>query len=256
MRLADLMSTLEAVAPLDTAEDWDNVGLLAGDPAQDVTRALLTVDFTPAVAAEAIQHGCHAVLAYHPPIFRGLKRVVAGSPVFDAVRNGMAIYSFHTALDVAPGGTNDVLADALGLSDRCPLRPLASDPTRGMGRVGTVPSSSLSALVNGLKAAFNLPHVLVAGNLDQPVATVALCVGSGASFLPDAYAAKADVYVTGELKHHDALEALAHGCAVVATLHSNGERPALAHLLERLKPQCPGVTFLLSAQDRDPFSFA
>src|SRR5207302_2163669 len=99
------------------------VGLLTGDPAQDVTKALLTIDYTQDVAVEAAQAHCDFVIAYHPPIFDALKRITAGSMIHDAIRRGVAIYSPHTALDVADGGTNDMLADAIGLCpDRQPLR--------------------------------------------------------------------------------------------------------------------------------------
>src|SRR3989440_9194913 len=122
MLLSDLIRILESIAPTGLAESWDNVGLLAGDPGQPVTAALLTIDYTPQVAEEARQHRCDLVVAYHPPIFDGLKRIAAPSLIFDAIRRGVAIYSPHTALDVADGGTNDMLADVLGLQDRQPLR--------------------------------------------------------------------------------------------------------------------------------------
>src|SRR5687768_10425589 len=122
MKLSEFIDAMEGIAPTRHAEPWDNVGLLAGDPAQDVSKALLTIDYTPDVAAEAREQKCDLVIAYHPPIFDALKRVTAGSLVYDAIRRGVAIYSPHTALDVADGGTNDMLADALGLLDRQPLR--------------------------------------------------------------------------------------------------------------------------------------
>ena len=83
---------------------------------------LLTIDYSVAVAEEGRANNCDLVIAYHPPIFHPLKRVLAGNPVFDAIRRGVAIYSPHTALDVAEGGTNDMLADVLGLTDRKPLK--------------------------------------------------------------------------------------------------------------------------------------
>ncbi|HZN67488.1 MAG TPA: Nif3-like dinuclear metal center hexameric protein, partial [Tepidisphaeraceae bacterium] len=110
MRLSDLVTVLNDIAPTRSAESWDNVGLLAGDPAQDVSRVMLTIDYTDEVADEAEREGCDVVVAYHPPIFEAVKRLTAGSPVFDAIRRGVALYSPHTALDVVAGGTNDMLA--------------------------------------------------------------------------------------------------------------------------------------------------
>src|SRR5438874_6948991 len=114
---------MEQIAPTRFAEAWDNVGLLVGDPQQSITGAMLTIDYTPEVACEAVGAKCDAIIAYHPPIFDPLKQITAGSPIFDAIRRGVAIYSPHTALDVADGGTNDVLADVVGLPPaRSPLR--------------------------------------------------------------------------------------------------------------------------------------
>src|SRR5437588_12929737 len=121
MLLSEILSVLEKIAPTRYAESWDNVGLLAGDPAQEITGAMLTIDYTPEVACEAAGAKCDLIIAYHPPIFDALKRLTAGSgssgAIFDAIRRGVAIYSPHTALDMADGGTNDLLADVLGLKD-------------------------------------------------------------------------------------------------------------------------------------------
>ncbi len=124
MQLLDLLSAMERIAPTRNAEAWDNVGLLTGDATRDFHRVLLTIDYTSAVAAEAEQKHCQAVIAYHPPIFDPLKRITAQQTglIHDAIRRGIAIYSPHTAWDAADGGANDFLADAIGLTDRRPLR--------------------------------------------------------------------------------------------------------------------------------------
>src|SRR5437868_4097459 len=122
MELKQVIGLLEEIAPTRFAEPWDNVGLLVGDPGQDIARAMLCIDYTAEVACEAAGEKCDLVIAYHPPLFHAVKRVTAPSLIFDAIRRGVAIYSPHTALDVAEGGTNDMLADVLGLVDRAPLR--------------------------------------------------------------------------------------------------------------------------------------
>src|SRR5437660_11068142 len=98
MNLSDLIGAMEQIASSRFAESWDNVGLLGGDPAQGVSKVLLTIDYTSAAADEGRRLGCDAVIAYHPPIFQAIKRVVAGNPVFDALRRGVGIYSRHTGL--------------------------------------------------------------------------------------------------------------------------------------------------------------
>jgi len=127
MKIADLVRALDEAAPLAYAEDWDNVGLLAGDPGAALTRVLLAIDCTGDVLDEAARSGCEAIVAYHPPIFRPLTRVIHGSIAYELVRRNIAVYSPHTALDATAGGTNDVLADAVGMTaTRAPIRATAA----------------------------------------------------------------------------------------------------------------------------------
>jgi len=145
MRLVELIATMETIAPTRFAEGWDNVGLLVGDRSQTIARAMLTIDYTSAVSREAQDAGCDAIIAYHPPIFSPLKRIDAGGLIHDAIRRGVAIYSPHTALDVADGGTNDVLCDVLELKQRLPLRPAPRTPNQ-YKLVTFVPAEQLDAV--------------------------------------------------------------------------------------------------------------
>ena len=256
MQLSTLLTVLDDLAPLRLAEDWDNVGLLVGAPDQQVSKALLCIDYTPAVAAERRAAGVDLVVAYHPPIFNPLKRL-NGGPVYEAVREGVAIYSPHTALDVAEGGTNDGLADLLGLSSRRPLRLCEAANGVGMGRIGEFDEPAERAdLIARLKQNLRLDHVLVAGPTAGPARRAAVCAGSCGDLLDDAIEAGADLYVTGELRHHDALKAAAAGVTVVMLLHSNSERHALATLADRLRERAPELECVLSTEDRDPFHIA
>jgi dinuclear metal center YbgI/SA1388 family protein len=126
MKVSDLVGAMETIAPTRFAAAWDNVGLLVGDPQGPLHKVLLTIDCTLAVVGEARAGGFDAVVAYHPPIFDAQKRFVAGSAAYEAARAGLAVFSPHTALDVAAGGTNDVLADLLGMTERTPLRAAAA----------------------------------------------------------------------------------------------------------------------------------
>jgi dinuclear metal center YbgI/SA1388 family protein len=251
---------MEEIAPRQLAATWDNVGLLVGDPDASLTRLLLAVDCTMSVVDEARHAGCEALVAYHPVLFTPTKQFVVGSLAYAAVRAGLSVYSPHTALDAAVGGTNDVLSDILSLTQRRPLHVEASPPVgafggSGLGRVGVVAPAPLGEVVARLKAALGAAHLLVAGSLDKIVRRIAVCVGSGGDFLGDAVAADADLFVTGEMRHHDALRALSTGLAVVCTLHSVSERPALVDLARNLAARLPGVSVARSARDRDPFDF-
>lgn len=261
MKLADLMSVLDELAPLRYAESWDNVGLLVGDPLVDIAKVLVTVDYTAEVAAEAVAAGATLVVAYHPPLFAAVKRVPHEALWADAIRRGIGLYSPHTALDVAREGTNDFLADACGVSatDRAPLRPFAPKPgTRepagiGLGRIGGVAATSRRELIARVKAKLGLSHVLASGPLEGEASRVAVAAGAGGELLDEAVRAGASVFVTGEVRHHDALSAARRGVTVVATMHSNSERAAVRAYASRLAARLPGVAVAASAADADPF---
>jgi dinuclear metal center YbgI/SA1388 family protein len=271
MNVADLVRTMERIAPTRFAAPWDNVGLLVGDESSPLRRALLTIDCTRAVVDEAIAGRFDAVVAYHPPIFEAAKRFVAGSVAYSLARAGVALFSPHTALDVVDGGTNDVLARALGIVDPGPLRPVesAAPPgarlgpdaaipahVRGLGRVGAIAPACLGDVVASVKRALGVSHVLVSGSVDRTVSRGAVAAGSGGDLVPDALAQGAEVLLTGEVRHHDALRAQGAGLSIIALLHSVSERCALPALQLLLASALPDVAFVMSETDRDPFAFA
>jgi dinuclear metal center YbgI/SA1388 family protein len=214
----------------------------------------LAIDCTREVFEEARDLGCGAIVAYHPPIFEAQKHFRAGCMAYDAARANIAIYSPHTALDAAEGGTNDVLGDALGMTERAPLGAGAGSP--GYGRVGTVPGLSVDRHVERLKAALGLSHVLVSASGARRVTRVAVCAGSGGELVPEAIRTGAELFVTGELRHHEILRAGAGGMGVVCLLHSASERPALAALERALRARLQGVVVTVSERDREPLRVA
>jgi dinuclear metal center YbgI/SA1388 family protein len=259
MKVADLVTALETIAPLARAERWDNVGLLAGDPDAPLSRALLAIDCTRGVIDEAARGRHEAIVSYHPPIFHAIKQVTRGSIAFELVSRGIAAYSPHTALDAARGGTNDVLADAVELTSRAPIRPSvdpSGDGSTGMGRIGNVAAVDRGALVARVKARLGVTHALVAGPTSGEVTRVAVCAGAAGDLLEAAIVAGAQAVIAGEVRHHDALAAAARGVTVVCVLHSNSERASLPALAERLRAALPGLGVAISAVDRDPFVIA
>jgi dinuclear metal center YbgI/SA1388 family protein len=152
-----LNEALETVAPTSHAEDWDNVGMLIKGVRTKIDRALLTIDLTEPVLNEAIDARADAIIAYHPPIFTPLKRISGATPterlVLDVIRAGMHVYSPHTALDAAPGGVNDWLADALDEGDRRALNPVVDESANDMCKIVTYcPPESATTIRDGLAA--------------------------------------------------------------------------------------------------------
>lgn len=153
MKVADVVKAVETLAPPALAEDWDNIGLLVGSLDETVGRVIVTTDVTEAVLDEAVEAKAQMVVAHHPPIFRSINRVTACETpvVFEAVRRGVAVHVAHTNLDAAPGGTNDVLAEAIHLTDARPLIPAAAE--RHCKVVTFVPADGLSAIAEAAFAA-------------------------------------------------------------------------------------------------------
>lgn len=126
MNVAEVCTQFEQIAPLRGAQSWDNVGLLAGDEQADCSAVLLCIDLTDNVLDEAIAGGFEMIMAYHPTLFRPISSIRANSSGTDrllwrAIRGGIAVYSLHTALDAAEGGTNDVLAKLCGATELTPF---------------------------------------------------------------------------------------------------------------------------------------
>ena len=257
--LTDVCAALEELAPLGLAADWDNVGLLAGDQSARVRRALLCIDLMPAVVDEAIAERVELVIAYHPPIFRPISRLLAQGAGMDAgvhrcIAHGIAVYSPHTALDVARDGTNDVLARLCGAVDTTPIEPRAEDPQIGFGRVGLLARPcTLKSLARRLARASGAGCVSLVGAPDQIVRRAAVAVGAAGSLPLSLSLGRGDVIVTGEIRHHDALQILRIGCSAVALSHWSSERPTLVHLAGRLRERI-AIETLVSEADREPFA--
>lgn len=127
MKVVEICRTLEEKAPLAYQEDYDNSGLICGDPSMVVTGALLCLDITPAVMREAIQKGCNLIISHHPFIFRPMKKFPVGAPETDiltfALKNDIAIYAIHTNLDNIRDGLNLLLLKKLGIDTCSVLSP-------------------------------------------------------------------------------------------------------------------------------------
>jgi dinuclear metal center YbgI/SA1388 family protein len=213
--LGMILLAAEELWPASLAEEWDEVGLVAGHPSAAVTKILFAVDPTIEVIEEAIEWGAELVIAHHPLLLKGVTSVAAntakGKAVHRLIESGTALLTVHTNGDSAVGGVSDVLADALGLQDVAPLTPAADGlPEEGIGRVGDLADvltlGDFAARVFGI-----LPSVAggvrVAGDRDGLVRRVAVCGGAGDSLFAEVRASNADVYLTADLRHHPASEA-------------------------------------------------
>ncbi|WP_037274967.1 Nif3-like dinuclear metal center hexameric protein [Kibdelosporangium aridum] len=202
-----VVAALEAAYPPELAEPWDAIGLVCGDPVEEVRRVLFCVDPTESTVDEAMAIGANMIVAHHPLLLRGVHGVPANTPkgslVHKLIRAGIALYCAHTNADSAFPGVSDALAEAIGLSVLAPLSP--KEPPLGLGRIGELPEPEpLETFVQ--RVADALPEtawgVRAAGDPQRLIRTVAICGGSGDSLLAEVTAAGVDAYVTADLRHH------------------------------------------------------
>ncbi|HXR71593.1 Nif3-like dinuclear metal center hexameric protein [Actinocrinis sp.] len=233
--LAEVVGILDAAYDPRWAESWDAVGLVCGDPAAEVHKVLFAVDPVDAVVDEAVAWGADLLVTHHPLLLKPVHGVAAtsfkGRTVHRLITNGVALLTAHTNADVASPGVSDALARALDLSVIGPILPSAGEGVapngsagrghgsgsgRGLGRFGVLPEpESLRAFAQ--RVALALPPtsagVRVAGDPERTIRLVAVCGGAGEDreLLSAVRAAGADAYVTADLRHHAASEALEAG---------------------------------------------
>lgn len=253
--LKTFLDTLDALAPLRLAGDWDNVGLLL-EGNRPIRRVLVTIDLTPSVVQEAVEHDVDAVISYHPTIFKGLKRITSKAPHGDALltlaRRGVHLYSPHTALDSIEGGINDWLLEAFdGVQGAHPIEPDAENPRAGVGRFATMAPVAGRKALKAIKRHLGLEHLRVAGDLDRDLHTLAVCPGAGTSVFRSLR--DVDLLLTGEMGHHDVLHWTSRGAVVVLTEHTNTERGFLDRYAGWLTEKLD-VDVLIARTDADPLT--
>lgn len=242
MTIQDIYRFLQERAPFDTAEGWDNPGMLVGDPSCEVTRVLVALDATPGAVDTAEAVGAQLIITHHPVIFAPLKRLAANSIPYRLAAGGIHLIAAHTNLDKAAGGVNDTLADRLGLTD---VTVAADEYTR----IGKLPEPmSAKDFAAHVAAVLDTP-VRYSG--DETVHTVAVCGGSGGDFMLRCIGG-ADAYVTGEVRHHEWLAA-ADGINVIEAGHYATEVPVVDTLCAWLEESFPDLT-VIPYRDGDPYS--
>ena len=234
VRVGDVLDAIDRHAPFRTAASWDGVGLQLGDLERPVSTAGVAHELTGLVVDEILARGVDLVVTYHPLVFRPLRSVtaVAGPEgrSFALVQGGVSVISVHTNWDVAPGGTADSLAAALGIENTegfAVAETAAGEPV-WIGRLGSFDGTSAD-LLNIVRTALRA-RPRAAGLGTARIRKVAVVPGSGGGHVDDAISAGADAYVTGDLSHHQARRAVDHRMTVLDAGHGPTERPGVRAL--------------------------
>lgn len=250
MTLQDITNAIEAVAPRDLQESYDNAGLQCGDPRLEVSRVLTCLDVTEDVVEEAHRRQCQLIVAHHPLLFHGVKcidptRDYISRTLLAAIRYGIGIYAAHTNLDRAVGGINHALAQLLGMTDVVPM----SD----CGVWGRLPRTmNASELLDHISRTLGNAHLRynLEAAADKTFSTLALCGGAGGEFIAEAEALKVDAFLTGEVRYHDYFGH--RSLLIVEGGHFETEQHAAALLSRIVGEALPGVECLTAECHQSP----
>lgn len=255
---AVLRTQIETLAPPSLAESWDNVGWQVGHDGMVVRGILVALDVDQAVVEEAAAEDANLILSHHPLLFRGLKRInpvdYYGQLLRRLLCDEIAVYSAHTNLDAVRDGVNGALADRLDLAAEAPLVPVPGAPEEwGFGAICAAEGWTTAGAARRVASRLGVsPRVTPAVGGPVQHERVALLGGSGAAMIDDALAAGCTLFITGEVKYHEAQDAARRGLAVIEAGHFYSERPVIDRLVERLAPL--GVPVRASRCVTSPFA--
>lgn len=266
MKLLNIINELEKFAPYKLSEsDWDNSGLQIGNVEDEITGILLCLDVTDEIVSYAVDYKLNLILSHHPLLFKGVKSIhynnYKGKLLIDLIRTQINVFSMHTNLDAATLGVNYALSELLGFENRSVLHITkieenSPNPTiYGYGTVGELPDSiHLNELAKHIADKLQAASLRYCGQPSKEIQKIAICGGSGSSFITDAVDSGADVYITGDIGHHDAQEALEQGLAIIDAGHFDTEKHVLPHLKKYLEENTkPGLPIHIF--DTNKFAF-
>ena len=271
MKVREVTDILERLAPPGLAMDWDNVGLLVGRRDREVTGVYIGLDATEAVIRGAIETGCNLLLTHHPLLFSPVKRVndddFVGNRILTMIEHGISYYAMHTSYDSASGCMADQAAKLLGIKDGRPLEPVNGDGELlcGIGKVGWLDEPvTVEQLCAMVKQQFRLPAVQVfpaakeggrksAVGKPEKMQRIAVSPGSGKSMISLAIDAGAQALITGDIGHHEGIDAAACGLTVIDAGHYGLEHIFISHMAGYLRGQLGGAVPVEEAEFRIPF---
>ena len=225
MILRDFIRQIEMLIPLKYAESWDKTGFCIGRTDTDVNKVLLCVDVTYEAVDYAIDKQCNLIVSHHPLLFKPVERITSdteiGNIILKLIENNIAVYSIHTNFDSCYMGK--LAGDMVGLKQAQIFVKNEDNPNVGIGICGAF-DGSLKDLSEIIKDRFRLSHVRLYGNPDKRISKVCMVPGSGKGMLSEVKRSGCDVLVTGDLGHHECLDALEMGISIVDATHYGLEK--------------------------------
>ncbi|MDR1410401.1 MAG: Nif3-like dinuclear metal center hexameric protein [Oscillospiraceae bacterium] len=245
--VSTILAAVNALAPFSLREDWDNCGLLVGDPCAPAGKIGVCLDITVAQIAQAQALGIQCIVSHHPVIFKPEEqKFLAPSPAYLLARTGLAAIAAHTNLDSAEGGVNDVLAGIIGLQNVKPFALPGLNGTLFRGGKLEMPmsASDFARLVGDTLDAY--VHYADGGRAIQQVA---VCGGGAGEYVGDMARIGYDAYLTGEARHHEFLTARAAGITLLTAGHYETEVPVVAAFAAALRRALPEIEVIVLEEE-------
>lgn len=247
--IKNIIDFTETFAPLETAMDFDNCGLLVGSENKAVTKVLVALDITEKVIDEAVDMGAELIISHHPVIFNPLKAIDGNSTVYKLIQNNISALCLHTNLDLSPEfGVNTCLADAVGVKGGM----FADGECLLIGELRQ--EMGIEEFANRVKTSLNCKGLRFTRTKDK-IKTVAICSGSGGDYVSLAKDYNADVLLTGEIKHHQILDANALGISVIDAGHFKTEDIVIEPLCKKLNTEFKNAEFIKSKTCTDNIEY-
>lgn len=261
MIISRAIEIVRSAAPEELQESWDNSGIqILTDAGKDIDTVLTCLEINDDVVEEAVSKGVDLIVTHHPLIFGSLTSLssedIVGGQIIKLISNGISVYSAHTSFDSARSGTNEDLARKLGLKETEPIEPAEADPDAGMGRTGVFENSlSFSDFLDMVRNVCGGNSFRIAGKIPESVSKVTICTGSGADFIDIAKASGSDVFITGDIKYHDARHISDIGFCAVDAGHFGTEVLFAENMAAQISEQAgDALKVLVSEVSVDPFT--
>lgn len=231
-KVKDFYGYLNSIAPFEMQEDWDNSGMLVGDMDAEVKKVAVVLDITHEEIKKAKAIGADLIISHHPVIFNPIKSVTRGSVPYELVASSINALCCHTPLDIADGGTNDSLAELLGIEVTRTEDPIL--------RLGTVEPTTAENLAG--KIAKTLNTKVRYADAGRKIEKIAICTGAGCSLIEAA--GVIDAFITGDASHHNFLDCIQAGITLIAAGHYETEIVVVPVLVKKLQAQFPDIEII------------
>jgi len=253
MHIDEVIKIMEGIADPGLAAKWDNQGIQVKTGKTEIGSVLVALEISKVVIAEAVEKRADMIITHHPLIFEPVNSIdannVTGNHIVGLIEAGISVYSAHTNFDEAPGGNNDHIAALLKLEN------IMAFGGEAFGRFGEFKDEmSIEEVCSVVKESLSLKQVTAVGDPEARIKRVGLCAGAGSDMIDRAFALGCHLFITGDVRYHDARKASECGLCLLDAGHFGTEKFFVDNFAARLKAASEGkIRVLVSEVNLDPF---